>query len=174
VADLEAEEIKVIQVDEPAIREGLPLRRTGWDEYLESAVHSYRVATCCVRDETQIHTHMCYSEFRDIMDAISDLDADVMLIWHARSHMELLDYWRSRGYDKDIAPGVYDIHSPRVPSADEMAAILRAAAEALPPDHLWVAPDCGLKTRAWPETEASLRNMVEAARQLREELVPAG
>jgi 5-methyltetrahydropteroyltriglutamate--homocysteine methyltransferase len=174
VADLEAGGIKVIQVDEPAIREGLPLRRDRWNEYLEWAVHSFRVATAVVRDETQIHTHMCYSEFRDIMDHISDLDADVLLIWHARSHMELLDYWRSRGYDKDIAPGVYDIHSPRVPAADEMADMLHAAEGALPREQLWVAPDCGLKTRAWPEVEAALRNMVQAAKQLREELVPAG
>jgi 5-methyltetrahydropteroyltriglutamate--homocysteine methyltransferase len=174
VADLEAGGIKVIQVDEPAIREGLPLRRDRWNEYLEWAVHSFRVATAVVRDETQIHTHMCYSEFRDIMDHISDLDADVLLIWHARSHMELLDYWRSRGYDKDIAPGVYDIHSPRVPSAEEMADMLHAAEGALPREQLWVAPDCGLKTRAWPEVEAALRNMVQAAKQLREELVPAG
>jgi 5-methyltetrahydropteroyltriglutamate--homocysteine methyltransferase len=173
VADLEAEEIKVIQVDEPAIREGLPLRRDRWDGYLDMAVYCYRVATSGVRDQTQVHTHMCYSEFRDIMDRISELDADVLLIWHARSHKELLDYWRSRGYDKDIAPGVYDIHSPRVPSVEEIAEILRGAAEALSPDQLWVAPDCGLKTRGWPEVEASLRNMVAAAHQLREELVPA-
>ncbi|MGH2954971.1 MAG: 5-methyltetrahydropteroyltriglutamate--homocysteine S-methyltransferase [Solirubrobacterales bacterium] len=172
VADLEAEEIKVIQVDEPAIREGLPLRREDWDEYLGWAVDCFRLATAGVRDETQIHTHMCYSEFRDIMDRISALDADVLLIWHARSHMELLEYWRSRGYDKWIAPGVYDIHSPRVPSTAEMAEMLRAAAEALPTERLWVAPDCGLKTRAWPEIDPALRNMVEAAGQLREELAP--
>jgi 5-methyltetrahydropteroyltriglutamate--homocysteine methyltransferase len=174
VADLEAEEIKVIQVDEPAIREGLPLRRAEWDEYLEWAVYCFRVATSVVRDETQMHTHMCYSEFRDIMDHVSAMDADVLLIWHARSHQELLPYWVRRGYDKDIAPGVYDIHSPRVPPADEMAEMLRAAEEALPRERLWVAPDCGLKTRAWPETEAALRNMVDAARQLREQQVPVG
>jgi 5-methyltetrahydropteroyltriglutamate--homocysteine methyltransferase len=172
VADLEAEEIKVIQVDEPAIREGLPLRRDRWDEYLDSAVYCFRVATGGVRDETQVHTHMCYSEFRDIMDHVSAMDADVLLIWHARSHMELLEYWKSSGYDKGIAPGVYDIHSPRVPPAAEMAEILRAAEGALPRERLWVAPDCGLKTRAWPEVEAALRNMVDAAHQLREELSP--
>jgi 5-methyltetrahydropteroyltriglutamate--homocysteine methyltransferase len=174
VADLEEAGIKVIQVDEPAIREGLPLRRQGWDEYLEWAVLCFRLTTSGVRDETQIQTHMCYSEFRDIMDSISALDADVLLIWHARSQMELLDYWKRRGYDKDIAPGVYDIHSPRVPSAEEMAEMLRQAAEALPPERLWVAPDCGLKTRRYEEVEPSLRNMVSAARQLREELVPTG
>jgi 5-methyltetrahydropteroyltriglutamate--homocysteine methyltransferase len=116
---------------------------------------------------------MCYSEFRDIMDSISALDADVLLIWHARSHHELLDYWRRRGYDKDIAPGVYDIHSPRVPSADEMAGMLREAAGALSPERLWVGPDCGLKTRRYEEIDPALRNMVQAARQLREELQPA-
>jgi 5-methyltetrahydropteroyltriglutamate--homocysteine methyltransferase len=173
VSDLEAAGARVIQVDEPAIREGLPLRRDRWGEYLDWAVFSYRLATAGVDDATQIHTHMCYSEFRDIMDSISDLDADVLLIWHARSQMELLEYWKRRGYDKDIAPGVYDIHSPRVPSIDEMAAMLRGAREAIPQDQLWVAPDCGLKTRGYEETEASLRNMVAAARQLREELAPA-
>jgi 5-methyltetrahydropteroyltriglutamate--homocysteine methyltransferase len=174
VDDLEQAAIKVIQVDEPAIREGLPLRQAGWDEYLEWAVFCFRLATSGVKDETQVQTHMCYSEFRDIMDAISDLDADVLLIWHVRSQMELLDYWKRRGYDKDIAPGVYDIHSPRVPSADEIAKTLRLASEALPAERLWVAPDCGLKTRRYEEVEPSLRNMVQAAKQLREELVPAG
>jgi 5-methyltetrahydropteroyltriglutamate--homocysteine methyltransferase len=173
VSDLEAAGIGVIQVDEPAIREGLPLRRERWEEYLDWAVHAFRIATSGVRDSTQVHTHMCYSEFRDIMDHISALDADVLLIWHARSHAELLEYWRHRGYDKDIAPGVWDIHSPRVPPAEEMAAMLREVGEALPPERLWVGPDCGLKTRAWEEVEPSLRNMVDAARQLREELVPA-
>jgi 5-methyltetrahydropteroyltriglutamate--homocysteine methyltransferase len=173
VADLESAGIRVIQVDEPAIREGLPLRTERWDEYLDWAVYCFRVATSGVRDATQIHTHMCYSEFRDIMDHVSALDADVLLIWHARSHAELLEYWRRRGYDKDIAPGVWDIHSPRVPPAEEMAGMLREVAEALPPERLWVGPDCGLKTRGWPEVEASLRNMVDAAKQLREELVPA-
>jgi 5-methyltetrahydropteroyltriglutamate--homocysteine methyltransferase len=172
VADLEDEGIAVIQVDEPAIREGLPLRREGWEEYLDSAVRSFRLATAVVRDETQVHTHMCYSEFRDIMDHVSAMDADVLLIWHARSHKELLEYWRRRGYDKQIAPGVYDIHSPRVPPADEMAGILRAAEGALDREQIWVAPDCGLKTRDWPEVEPALRNMVDAARELREELSP--
>jgi 5-methyltetrahydropteroyltriglutamate--homocysteine methyltransferase len=174
VDDLEQAGIKVIQVDEPAIREGLPLRRGGWDDYLKWGVFCFRLATSGVKDETQIQTHMCYSEFRDIMDAISDLDADVLLIWHVRSQMELLEYWKQRGYDKDIAPGVYDIHSPRVPSAEEIVETLRAASEALPAERLWVAPDCGLKTRGYKEVEPSLRNMVQAAKQLREELVPAG
>jgi 5-methyltetrahydropteroyltriglutamate--homocysteine methyltransferase len=173
VQDLELAGLKVIQVDEPAIREGLPLRRAHWDEYLDWAVLCFRLATSGVRDETQVHTHMCYSEFRDIMDSISALDADVLLIWHARSHHELLEYWRRRGYDKDIAPGVYDIHSPRVPSVEEIAGMLREAAEALPRERLWVGPDCGLKTRRYQEIEPALRNMVDAARQLREELAPA-
>jgi 5-methyltetrahydropteroyltriglutamate--homocysteine methyltransferase len=172
VQDLEEAGIKVIQVDEPAIREGLPLRRAHWQEYLDWAVFCFRLATSGVKDETQIQTHMCYSEFRDIMDSISALDADVLLIWHARSQMELLEYWRQRGYDKDIAPGVYDIHSPRVPPEEEMAEMLRGAAEALPRERLWVGPDCGLKTRRWEEIDPSLRNMVAAAKQLREELVP--
>ena len=173
MTDLESAGIKVIQVDEPAIREGLPLRREHWQDYLDWAVLCFRLATAGVRDETQIQTHMCYSEFRDIMDSISDLDADVLLIWHVRSQMELLEYWKQRGYDKDIAPGVYDIHSPRVPSAEEIVATLRGASEALPAERLWVAPDCGLKTRRYEEVEPSLRNMVQAAKQLREELVPA-
>jgi len=174
VEDLEAEDIKVIQVDEPAIREGLPLRRDRWDEYLEWAVYSFRVATTVVRDETQIHTHMCYSDFGDIMEQIQAMDADVLLIEAARSRMELLKEWERTGYQQEIGPGVYDIHSPRVPPAEEMVELLQAAANVLRPEQLWVNPDCGLKTRAWPETEAALRNMVDAARQAREQLVPAG
>ncbi len=173
VADLEAEEIKVIQVDEPAIREGLPLRRDRWDEYLQWAVYCFRVTTAVVRDETQIHTHMCYSDFGDIMEQIQQMDADVLLIEAARSRMELLHDWERTGYAQEIGPGVYDIHSPRVPSAAEMAELLEAAARVLSPEQLWVNPDCGLKTRAWPETEAALRNLVQAANQVREELVPA-
>jgi 5-methyltetrahydropteroyltriglutamate--homocysteine methyltransferase len=174
VADLEAAGISIIQVDEPAIREGLPLRSDRWDEYLESAVYCFRVATSGVEDATQIQTHMCYSDFGDIMGQIQRMDADVLLIEAARSRMELLGDWEQTGYRQEIGPGVYDIHSPRVPPADEMAELLRAATRVLKPEQIWVNPDCGLKTRAWPETEESLRNMVAAARQLREELVPAG
>ncbi len=174
VADLEEAGIKVIQVDEPAIREGLPLRRARWREYLEWAVYCFRVATAGVRDETQIHTHMCYSDFGDIMEQIQQMDADVLLIEAARSRMELLHDWERTGYELQIGPGVYDIHSPRVPPSEEMAELLEAAARVLKPEQLWVNPDCGLKTRAWPEVEASLRNMVDAAGQLREQLVPAG
>jgi 5-methyltetrahydropteroyltriglutamate--homocysteine methyltransferase len=174
VEDLEAEDIKVIQVDEPAIREGLPLRRDRWNEYLDWAVYSFRVATSVVGDETQIHTHMCYSDFGDIMEQIQEMDADVTLIEAARSRMELLHEWERTGYSQEIGPGVYDIHSPRVPSAEEMVELLQAAAKVLDPEQIWVNPDCGLKTRTWPEVEAALRNLVQAAKQLREELVPAG
>jgi 5-methyltetrahydropteroyltriglutamate--homocysteine methyltransferase len=173
VADLEKAGVGIIQVDEPAIREGLPLRRDRWDEYLSWAVYSFRVATSGVRDDTQIQTHMCYSDFGDIMDHIQRMEADVNLIEAARSRMELLHDWEETGYTNDIGPGVYDIHSPRVPTVEEMAELLREAARVLRPEQLWVNPDCGLKTRAWPETEQSLRNMVEAAKQVREELVPA-
>jgi 5-methyltetrahydropteroyltriglutamate--homocysteine methyltransferase len=174
VVDLEQSGIRVIQVDEPAIREGLPLRRDRWDDYLRSAVYCFRVATSPVRDETQVHTHMCYSDFGDIMERIQEMDADVLLIEAARSRMELLHDWERTGYDNEIGPGVYDIHSPRVPPPDEMAELLRAAAKVLRAEQLWVNPDCGLKTRGWDEVDASLRNMVQAAKQLREELVPAG
>jgi 5-methyltetrahydropteroyltriglutamate--homocysteine methyltransferase len=174
VADLENAGVPIIQVDEPAIREGLPLRRDRWDEYLEWAVYSFRVATSVVRDETQIFTHMCYSDFGDIMDHIQTMDADVNLIEAARSRMELLHDWEKTGYSNDIGPGVYDIHSPRVPTVEEMVELLRRAAGVLRPEQIWVNPDCGLKTRAWAEVEPSLRNMVQAAKQLREELVPAG
>jgi 5-methyltetrahydropteroyltriglutamate--homocysteine methyltransferase len=173
VEDLEKAEVGIIQVDEPAIREGLPLRRDRWDEYLKWAVYSFRVATSVVRDETQIQTHMCYSDFGDIMEHIQAMDADVNLIEAARSRMELLHDWEKTGYTSDIGPGVYDIHSPRVPTVEEMVELLHEAARVLRPEQIWVNPDCGLKTRAWPETEESLRNMVQAAKQLREELVPA-
>jgi 5-methyltetrahydropteroyltriglutamate--homocysteine methyltransferase len=173
VDDLEKAGVGVIQVDEPAIREGLPLRRDRWDEYLQWAVYSFRVATSVVRDDTQIQTHMCYSDFGDIMEHIQAMDADVNLIEAARSRMELLHDWEKTGYTNDIGPGVYDIHSPRVPTVDEMVELLHEAARVLRPEQIWVNPDCGLKTRAWPETEESLRNMVQAAKQLREELVPA-
>jgi 5-methyltetrahydropteroyltriglutamate--homocysteine methyltransferase len=174
VSDLEEAGAKVIQVDEPAIREGLPLRADRWRDYLDWAVYAFRVATSGVADETQIHTHMCYSDFGDIMEQIQAMDADVLLIEAARSRMELLHDWERTGYQQEIGPGVYDIHSPRVPPADEMAELLAEAAKVLRPEQLWVNPDCGLKTRAWDEVDPSLRNMVEAAKQLREQLVPAG
>lgn len=173
VVDLERAEVGIIQVDEPAIREGLPLRAEGWREYLEWAVYCFRVATAGVEDSTQIQTHMCYSDFGDIMEQIQAMDADVLLIEAARSRMELLRDWERTGYGNEIGPGVYDIHSPRVPSTEEMAELLRAAAEVLDPAQIWVTPDCGLKTRGWPEVEASLRNMVDAAKEVRGQLVAA-
>jgi 5-methyltetrahydropteroyltriglutamate--homocysteine methyltransferase len=174
VTDLEAAGVDIIQVDEPAIREGLPLRRDRWDEYLDWAVLTFRLSTSSVRDETQIQTHMCYSEFGDMMRQIQEMDADVLLIEAARSKMELLEDWKRTGYENEIGPGLYDIHSPRIPSTEEMADLLRRAAQVLEPEQLWVDPDCGLKTRRYEEVEPSLRNMVAAAKQLREELVPAG
>lgn len=167
VADLEQAGIAMIQVDEPAIREGLPLRRGEWDAYLEWAVEAFRLATSGVRDVTQIHTHMCYSEFGDILTSIVAMDADVLSIESSRSRMELLGNFRQQGYPNDVGPGIYDIHSPRVPSVEEMVALLELACEVLPVERLWVNPDCGLKTRGWPEIEASLANMVVAARQAR-------
>jgi 5-methyltetrahydropteroyltriglutamate--homocysteine methyltransferase len=173
VEDLEKAGIPIIQVDEPAIREGLPLRKDRWDEYLEWAVYSFRVATSVVRDDTMVQTHMCYSDFGDIMEHIQAMDADVNLIEAARSRMELLHEWEKTGYANDIGPGVYDIHSPRVPSTEEMVELLHEAVRVLRPEQIWVTPDCGLKTRAWEEVEPSLAHMVEAGKQLREELVPA-
>jgi len=167
VADLEAAGIAIVQVDEPAIREGLPFRREDRKSYLRWAVDAFRLVTGGVRDETQIQTHMCYSEFGDILGSIVEMDADVLLIESSRSGMELLSDFRRCRYPNDIGPGIYDIHSPRVPTREEMAALLALAADALPPGRLWVNPDCGLKTRAWPEVEAALANMVDAARQTR-------
>jgi 5-methyltetrahydropteroyltriglutamate--homocysteine methyltransferase len=167
VLDLEQAGIRVIQIDEPALREGLPLRRADRDAYLRWACESFRIAAAGVADETQIHTHMCYAEFNDILPAIVALDADVISLESSRSRMELLAAFRDRQYPNEIGPGIYDIHSPRVPSAAEMLALLQAATESLSPSQLWVNPDCGLKTRGWPEVRESLRNMVTAARELR-------
>ncbi|MGH2979610.1 MAG: 5-methyltetrahydropteroyltriglutamate--homocysteine S-methyltransferase [Solirubrobacterales bacterium] len=172
-SDLEAAGVEIIQVDEPAIREGLPLRSDRWDEYLDWAVYCFRLTVSSVRDETQIQTHMCYSEFGDIMRQIQEMDADVLLIEAARSKMELLEDWKRTGYENEIGPGLYDIHSPRIPSTEEMAELLRLAAQVLEPEQIWVDPDCGLKTRRYEEVEPSLKNMVAAAKQLREELVPS-
>lgn len=167
VADLEAAGIAVIQIDEPALREGLPLRRADWDGYLAWAVESFRIASCGVRDETQIHTHMCYAEFNDIIEAVAALDADVISIETSRSRMELLDAFVRFRYPNAIGPGVYDIHSPRVPTQAQMRQLLERARDVLAPTRLWVNPDCGLKTRGWPEAEAALRAMVGAAGELR-------
>ncbi|MFC0038370.1 5-methyltetrahydropteroyltriglutamate--homocysteine S-methyltransferase [Actinomadura rayongensis] len=167
IGDLEAAGIRIVQVDEPALRELLPLRRSEHADYLAWAVGAFRFATSGVADATQIHTHMCYAEFGEIIGAIGDLDADVTSVEAARSSMELVGDLRAAGYANGIGPGVYDIHSPRVPSAGEIERNLRAALRAVGPERLWVNPDCGLKTRAYPETEAALRNMVAAARAVR-------
>ena len=167
INDLEAAGIAIIQVDEPAFREGLPLRQRDWDGYLCWAVDCFRLATCGVRDSTQIHTHMCYSEFNDIIGAIADLDADVISIETARSRMELLDAFVKFSYPNGIGPGVYDIHSPAVPEVATMTSLLQLACRHLPAERVWVNPDCGLKTRGWAEVEPSLRRMVEAACTLR-------
>ena len=169
VVDLEAAGIKIIQIDEAAFREGLPLRRAQWQHYLDWATEAFRLTASGVRDETQIHTHMCYSEFNDVIDAIAAMDADVITIETSRSQMELLDAFESFHYPNDIGPGVYDIHSPRVPDSNEMANLLRKAAQRIPVQQLWANPDCGLKTRGWPETKAALEHMVAAAQQLRKE-----
>ena len=170
VVDLEQAGIKIVQIDEAAFREGLPLRRAQWPAYLDWAVASFRLCASGVRDETQIHTHMCYSEFNDVIEAIAAMDADVITIETSRSDMELLEAFKAFDYPNDIGPGVYDIHSPRVPETAEMVELLAKAAKRIPAERLWVNPDCGLKTRAWPETEAALVNMVAAARQLRSQL----
>ncbi|MGD9571441.1 MAG: 5-methyltetrahydropteroyltriglutamate--homocysteine S-methyltransferase [Thermoleophilia bacterium] len=163
VRDLEAAGAAVIQVDEAALREGLPLRRADQDDYLRWAVDCFRLTTAAVRDETQVHTHMCYSEFNGIMDHVARLDADVISIEASRSGMELLDAFAEVEYPGDVGPGVYDIHSPRVPSAEEMEELLALAEERVGRDRLWVNPDCGLKTRGWAETTEALQNMVSAA-----------
>ncbi len=168
VVDLEAAGIGIIQIDEPAYREGLPLRRSDWPGYLDWASRAFRISASGVGDATQIHTHMCYSEFNDILPAIAAMDADVITIETSRSDMELLRGFGDFSYPNEIGPGVYDIHSPRVPPAEEMARLLEKAAQVIPPGHLWVNPDCGLKTRGWGETEAALKNMVAAAHALRQ------
>lgn len=169
VNDLEAAGIKIVQIDEAAFREGLPLRRAQWPAYLEWASEAFRLCASGVRDETQIHTHMCYSEFNDVIESIAAMDADVITIETSRSDMELLEAFEAFAYPNDIGPGVYDIHSPRIPDVKEMVGLLRKAAQRIPVERLWVNPDCGLKTRGWPETEAALVHMVSAARQLRKE-----
>ena len=169
VLDLEKAGIGVIQIDEPALREGLPLRRQQWPAYLDWAIACFRLAANGVRDETQIHTHMCYSEFNDIISAIAQMDADVITIEASRSDMELLDAFVDFHYPNDIGPGVYDIHSPNLPTQEQIVQRLRQAARRIPPERLWVNPDCGLKTRQWPEVIGALTRMVAAARQLRQE-----
>jgi 5-methyltetrahydropteroyltriglutamate--homocysteine methyltransferase len=167
VVDLENAGIKIIQIDEPAIREGLPLRKEEWATYLDWAVKAFRISASGVKDDTQIHTHMCYSEFNDIIQNIADMDADVITIECSRSQMELLDAFADFNYPNEIGPGVYDIHSPRVPSKTEMVRLLEKASAVIPIDQLWVNPDCGLKTRHWDETKKALIEMVAAAQEMR-------
>ncbi|KAJ2749483.1 methionine-synthesizing 5- methyltetrahydropteroyltriglutamate--homocysteine methyltransferase, partial [Coemansia sp. BCRC 34490] len=163
VVDLEAAGIKVIQVDEPAIREGLPLRKADYDAYLAWSVDVFRLATTGVRNETQVHTHFCYSDFNEIFTAIKSLDADVITIENSKSDLKLLGALETHGYTAEIGPGLYDIHSPRVPSVEEMAARFAALQKYIPAENLWANPDCGLKTRGWPEVEESLQNLVAVA-----------
>ncbi|MGE4708143.1 5-methyltetrahydropteroyltriglutamate--homocysteine S-methyltransferase [Yersinia enterocolitica] len=171
VEDLEKAGIGIIQIDEPALREGLPLRRADWQAYLQWAVDAFKLNAAVAQSDTQIHTHMCYCEFNDIMDSIAALDADVITIETSRSDMELLESFEDFAYPNEIGPGVYDIHSPNVPSVEWIEALLRKAAQRIPAERLWVNPDCGLKTRGWPETRQALANMVLAAQRLREEQV---
>ncbi|MBL0691428.1 MAG: 5-methyltetrahydropteroyltriglutamate--homocysteine S-methyltransferase [SAR324 cluster bacterium] len=166
--DLEKAGIQIIQIDEPAFREGMPLKNSEWKDYFDWAVGAFQVASSGVRDETQIHTHMCYSEFNDIMDAIAKMDADVISIEASRSGFELIGGLQNFKYPNDIGPGVYDIHSPNVPSTKEMVDLLKKASQLIDHEKLWVNPDCGLKTRNWPEVEKSLENMVQAAKTMRE------
>jgi 5-methyltetrahydropteroyltriglutamate--homocysteine methyltransferase len=170
VCDLETAGIKVIQIDEPAIREGLPLKKAEWPTYLDWAVRAFRITASGVRPDTQIHTHMCYSEFNDILPSIAAMDADVITIETSRARMKLLDAFAEFKYPNDIGPGLYDIHSPRVPAADEMKNLLDRALAVVPAERLWVNPDCGLKTRGWLETETALRLMVATAREARARL----
>ena len=163
VQDLEKNGIRVIQIDEPAIREGLPLQKAKQAEYLNSSARAFRLATSDIADQTQIHTHMCYSEFNEIIEDIIALDADVISIETSRSHMQLLDIFTTHKYPNEIGPGVYDIHSPRTPTVEEMVVLLQEAAKRIDVKKLWVNPDCGLKTRTWAETKPALENMVKAA-----------
>ena len=157
----------MIQIDEPALREGLPLRAADRAEYLRWAVECFRLASSGVDDATQVHTHMCYSDFNEIIDAIAALDADVISIESARSDMELLDAFQDYDYPNEIGPGVYDIHSPRVPATDEIEELLAAAERRIPRERLWVNPDCGLKTRSWEQVRPALAHLVEATRRRR-------
>nr|WP_319394636.1 5-methyltetrahydropteroyltriglutamate--homocysteine S-methyltransferase [uncultured Desulfobacter sp.] len=167
VLDLEKAGVAIIQIDEAALREGLPLRKKKWDEYLSWAVGAFRITANGVQDATQIHTHMCYSEFNDIIEAITGMDTDVITIEASRSNMEILNAFDETAYPNEIGPGVYDIHSPNVPTVDFIVNNMNEAAKRIPRERLWINPDCGLKTRGWPETKASLKNLVEAARTLR-------
>ena len=168
VLDLEKAGVRIIQIDEAALREGLPLRKSQWQHYLHWAIESFRITANGVKDETQIHTHMCYSEFNDVIESIAGMDADVITIETSRSDMELLDAFEHFDYPNEIGPGVYDIHSPNVPETAQIVSLMEKAAQRIPAERLWINPDCGLKTRAWLEVNKALRNMVQAAHTLRE------
>ncbi|MCF7803351.1 MAG: 5-methyltetrahydropteroyltriglutamate--homocysteine S-methyltransferase [Candidatus Marinimicrobia bacterium] len=170
VNDLENAGIEIIQIDEPALREGLPLRQSDWEKYLDWSVDAFKLASSGVKDTTQIHTHMCYSEFNDIMEAIARMDADVLSVESSRSRMELLDVFKDFDYPNEIGPGVYDIHSPRIPETEEVSELIRKGLNVLSKDQIWINPDCGLKTRNWDEIKPSLEHLVEAADTVREEL----
>ena len=170
VVDLQSAEIDIIQIDEPPFREGMPLKTSEWQNYLDWAAYAFRVSASGVKDETQIHTHMCYAEFNDIIGVIADMDADVITIETSRSNMELLNAFEDFAYSNGIGPGVYDIHSPNVPDIAWIKSLVHKAAKKIPVERLWVNPDCGLKTRGWEETRAALDNMVKATKELRKEL----
>ncbi len=169
VSDLQDAGVNIIQIDEPAIREGLPLKKRDHQSYLDWAVEAFRISAASARPETQIHTHMCYSEFNEIIESVAALDADVITIETSRSNMELLKAFEEFNYPNEIGPGVYDIHSPNIPSEEWIVDLVKKAAQKIPVERLWVNPDCGLKTRNWPETEAALANLVSAAKRLRNE-----
>jgi 5-methyltetrahydropteroyltriglutamate--homocysteine methyltransferase len=169
VLELEAAGIAIIQIDEAALREGMPLRRSDWPTYLDWAVAGFRLTANGVRDETQIHTHMCYSEFNDILQAIAALDADVITIESARSDMALLSQFEHFDYPNGVGPGIYDIHSPNIPRREAMVRLIQRAMSHLRAERLWINPDCGLKTRRWEEVMPALENMMAAAWQLRRE-----
>jgi len=171
VLDLEQAGVQVIQIDEAALREGLPLRKSQWQAYLDWAVEAFRITANGVADTTQIHTHMCYSEFNDIIASIAQMDADVITIETSRSDMELLDAFEHFHYPNEIGPGVYDIHSPNIPTEAHMVHLMQKAAQRIAPQRLWVNPDCGLKTRQWAEVLPALTHMVAAAKTLREQAV---
>ncbi len=171
VLDLESAGIQIIQIDEPALREGLPISRAKWQDYLSWAVECFKVASSGVKDETQIHTHMCYAEFNDIIDAIGEMDADVISIEASRSNMELLNAFGEYQYPNDIGPGIYDIHSPNIPEVEGIKNLLQKALKVINADQLWVNPDCGLKTRTWEEVKPSLSAVVNAARDMRKNLI---
>ena len=169
VNDLEQAGINIIQIDEPAFREALPLKKKDWQEYLDWAVFAFKIASSGVLDSTQIHTHMCYSSFNDVIKSIAELDADVITIETSRNNLELLKSFDNFNYPNQIGPGVYDIHSPRIPTIDEIVEQIDKILHYIPKEKLWINPDCGLKTRQWPEVKQALTNMVQATKELRAE-----